>query len=239
MDEALREGVEDTIGPPGADVLGVDPPVARADGAGVDVAGAGGAGDEGAGPACRRTALAGGAGVAFAVGGAALAAAARAIPPLSFGGGAIEPTAVTSAMRRTRASEEIRLSAIPPGVHVSSFGTRRTARGSPRGGRSADRTVLPSTTVAGVHQRGGATAAPAPVPRSRTGVGAARARRITMGRDVAAANRIEAEATAPTEPVRARPARGPGKRSRRPTSSPNAFGGGSGVLIRPSPASST
>jgi hypothetical protein len=67
-----------------------------------------------------------------------------------------EPTAATSAMRRTRISEEIMLPAIPPGVYVCSFGTRRTARGSPRLGSSTSGRIW--GTSSGVHHFGGATA---------------------------------------------------------------------------------
>jgi hypothetical protein len=46
----------------------------------------------------------------------------------------IGPAAVTASCRRTCATVETRLSTMPPGVQVCSFGTRRTARGSPRSG---------------------------------------------------------------------------------------------------------
>ncbi|MDQ1716677.1 MAG: hypothetical protein QOE89_630 [Pseudonocardiales bacterium] len=46
----------------------------------------------------------------------------------------IGPAAVTSSMRRMFATVETRFSTMPPGVQVCSSGTRRTARGSVRGG---------------------------------------------------------------------------------------------------------
>ena len=49
----------------------------------------------------------------------------------------IGPAADTSSIRRTFATVETRFSTMPPGVQVCSLGTRRTARGSVRGGRSS------------------------------------------------------------------------------------------------------
>jgi hypothetical protein len=66
--------------------------------------------------------------------------------------------AATSASRRTGATSEINDSAMPPGVQVVSFGTRRTARGRPRvGSTSITRDSTASVADSGVHHRGGRT----------------------------------------------------------------------------------
>jgi hypothetical protein len=160
---------------------------------------------------------------------AALWAAARAAATFNFVSGPIPPTAATSACRRTLTSDDTRLPAIPPGVQVSWFGTLRTARGSPRGGRSAagseDECSDPETPgAAGDHHRGGAgdplTGAAVRIAAAPPAPPAASARRRTAERRVPAAKRRLDDARAPTGRVRCRPVAGPGKRIRVPTATP-------------------
>jgi hypothetical protein len=210
-----------SVGPPdGVEPVGVTG-AAVAGAAGVAAAAVAGA-VAGAAIAAARGAAVAGAAVAGAVAAATAASAdprpARATA-LNRVSGASPPITAVSVIRRTCTSAGAMLSAMPPGVQVCSFGTFRTARGSPRGGSRAADTAAPACS-SGVHHRGGATAE-RPVEPTRIASVAASARRTTTGRAAPAANRVVADASMPIEPVRRRPVRGPGKRSRRPTSRPS------------------
>jgi hypothetical protein len=136
----------------------------------------------------------------------------------------IAPAAVTASSRRTGATDETRLSTMPPGVHVCSLGTRRTACGSPRAGSSDPRTlraagcrgVVCASGWSGVHHRGGRT----PASRyefTRTPSGPASTRRTGTGRAVDAAKRVDELARLPMRAGRTRASGGPGSRIRRAT----------------------
>ena len=124
------------------------------------------------------------------------------------------PMARTSRGRCTSTSRGVMPPTRPPGVQVSGFGTRRTARGRPRGGRSVGSGpgVLPSSAASSRHQRGGrntpgcsvATSDAEPVSMRRT----------CTGRAVLAANRPACTADRPIELLPPRPAAKPGSRNR-------------------------
>jgi hypothetical protein len=137
----------------------------------------------------------------------------------------IGPAAVTAAGRATRTTSAFMLAAMPPGVHVCSFGTRRTARGRPRGGNST--TAIGGgepgwAARVGVHQRGGAIGAP-PVGATAIAAGPPRARRTAGGRDIPAAKRCTDDAMLAGRGGPNRPSGGPGRRMRCTTPRPRRF----------------
>jgi hypothetical protein len=149
----------------------------------------------------------------------------------------IPPMAV-SVSRRTRTSLGARRSEMPPGAYVCSSGTRRTARGSARGG-SASGGQPPPPASRGVHQRGGATIEATAFGRMKV-PGPARLRRTGTGRAVAAANRVARAASDPIVASR-RPPGGPGRRSRCWTAGPSGAAAlsSSGAVLMSPPVSST
>jgi hypothetical protein len=139
------------------------------------------------------------------------------------------PAATTSGWRRTRTSAGVRRPAMPPGVHVCSFGTLCTARGRPRRGRASPTAdVEVPGESSGSHQRGGATAPPVGA-FVRRACAAAVARRMSELVAAVDAKRCAALASRPIDPLRRRAIRGPGKRNRAAADLPSRVAS-SGVL---------
>jgi len=164
----------------------------------------------------------------------------------------IGPTATTSSSRRTGTASPRRAPTMPPGVYDASSGTERAARGRARSGSRWIVTGRAGASQAGgagvpvdagvdagldagldacpcagagasgrgVHQRGGALLPPRP-----RGSGPIRARRMSTGREVAAANRDTDEARLPICVGSGRSTGGPGSRIRRTTSRPSRSSG--------------
>ncbi|MDT4975075.1 MAG: hypothetical protein QOG98_833, partial [Pseudonocardiales bacterium] len=164
----------------------------------------------------------------------------------------IGPAPVTASIRRTGATVDTKLSTMPPGVQDCCFGTRRTARGRPRLGRSCGvncaagerRTAVSGagaaagSASAGVHQRGGCT----PASRkefTRATPGPFSARRIDGGRAVPAAKRAEDDARLPTWAGRSCPSGGPGRRIRRTTACPSRHSSAGSAAVTAWPGSWT